>query len=828
MLFHFKFSSSLLLFILLAGISVKGQNQLSGRILDADKNTPLTGAVIYITDLKTGAASNDEGAYTITNIPAGNYVVEISLFGYGVQTSEIEIKGQITQDFRLSASEFEGQEVIITGNSSAKNDENSTVPVVEVPNSYLLQNTSTNIIDALSKLPGVSGITDGQSIAKPVIRGLGYNRVVTISDGVRQEGQQWGDEFGIEVDQNAVDRVEILKGPASLSYGSDAISGVVNLIPAKNMPEGEISGDILNNYQTNNGLIGNSLHIAGTNNGISWSGRISNTMAHAYQNKYDGYVYNSQFNNFCYDAGIGIHRSWGYSQLHFSYFELRTGIVEGNRDSATGKFVGDALPADGSGPVEIIATKQMLRSYTPFLINQLVKHSKISWDNSFSVGEGRINAILAWQRNRREEHNDPAVPDVANIYYYLNTINYDVRYISPEKNMFNYSVGVNGMYQDSKNLGTLLLIPEYNLFDLGAFAIANKKIGKLSLSAGLRYDNRQFSGHDAWIDSISEPVPANSPGALHPFSAYSSNFSGFSGSIGANYQFTGNIYLKLNAARGFRAPNVAETGSNGIHDGTVVWEIGDHNLLPESSLQFDIAPGIKSKDVTAEIDLFSNSISNYIYPNQLKSSAGGDSLTFATGFGNAPTFKYTQANATLTGGEAVLDIHPSALPWLDFYAAYSTVNAQLSNKPDSEKYLPFIPPARLRSEITINFKKLNKTLVNSYVRIGIFHSFSQEHVYHQTQVYYALPSAEAQASLNPSAAYTLFNAGVGTDIMSSGKKICSVYISIDNITDLGYVDYMSRFKYYPVNFASNPYRVGVYNMGRNVSFKLLIPVRIKS
>jgi iron complex outermembrane recepter protein len=803
-------------------------NSLQGKIIDSATEKPIEAAIVYIPDLKTGASTRADGSYFLENIPSGTYLVQARFLGYAEQTRNITIKGVTILDFKLSESEFEGQEVVITGNSLAKSGENTTMPVVEVPNSYLQQNASTNIIDAISKIPGVSGITDGQSIAKPVIRGLGYNRVVTINDGIRQEGQQWGDEFGIEVDPNAVDRIEILKGPASLAYGSDAISGIVNLIPADNQPEGVIKGEILNNYQTNNGLINNMLQLAGTTNNISWSGRVTNIMAHAYQDKNDGYVYNSQFNNFCYDAMIGIHRKWGYSQVRYSFFELQTGIVEGNRDSATGKFVGDALPANGGEPIETIATREQLLSYTPFLINQDVKHSKLAWDNSIAIGEGRIAAKLAWQQNRRQEHNDPANPDVANIYYYLNTLNYDLRYISPDRHNFNYSIGVNGMNQDSKNLGTLLLIPEYNLFDAGAFAIVNKKIGKLSLSGGIRYDNRMFQGHDAYVDSTSEPVRAGTPGALHPFTAYTSNFSGVSGSLGLNYQITKNLYIKANAARGFRAPNVAESGSNGIHDGTVIWEIGDHNLVPETSFQFDIAPGINSKDVTAEVDLFSNSISNFIYPLQLRNSKGGDSLTPASGFGYAPTFKYSQDDAILTGGEVVLDIHPSALPWLDFYTAFSTVNASLKNKPDTAKYLPFIPPARLRSEITINFKSINKTLVNNYIRLGVYHSFAQEHVYHQNQVYYALPTEEAAASLAPTQAYTLINAGIGTDIISSGKKICSIYISADNIMDMAYMDYMSRFKYYPVNYNSNPRRVGVYNMGRNISIKLIVPINVSN
>src|SRR5258708_26927551 len=130
------------------------------------------------------------------------------------------------------------------------------------------------------------------------MRGLGSKRVWAINEGAKQIDQAWFDEFGIEADPDAVNRVEILKGPASLAYGSDAIAGVVNLIPQEPLPQGQMKGDILFNYQTNNGLINNIAHLSGNKNGIAWSARIYNIIAHAYQNPPDGYLLNSQCSNF--------------------------------------------------------------------------------------------------------------------------------------------------------------------------------------------------------------------------------------------------------------------------------------------------------------------------------------------------------------------------------------------------------------------------------------------------------------------------------------------------------------------------------------------------
>src|SRR5579871_730964 len=485
-----KYAFIYTIYFLLLSTTLCAQNELNGKISDAKTNEPLRGVSVYIPDLKTGTASGADGSYHIKNIPSGSYIVEVSIIGYASQLEKISVKGTVKKDYLLNASTSELKDVVVTGVLSATDNQKNPIPIAVMTNKDLLQNSSTNIIDAITRIPGVSAITDGQSIAKPVIRGLGYNRVVTVADGVPQQGQQWGDEFGIEVDQNAVSRVEILKGPASLAYGSDAISGVINLIAEQTLPEGQIKGDVLLNYQTNNGLINNAAHIAGNNNGISWSARIDNTMAHAYQNKNDGYVLNSQFSNFNFDGTIGIHKSWGFSKLHYSYFDLRTGIVDGTRDSATGILQRQSLDDNGD-PIFITPTNQELKSYTPLVINQAIHHQKLVWDNSIAVGDGRITGTFAWQQNRRQENNDPTMPNVSNIYYYLNSVNYDLRYISPNWNDFNLSIGVNGIYQNSKNKGTLLLIPEYNLFNIGAFAIATKKIGNLNISGGIRYDTRR-------------------------------------------------------------------------------------------------------------------------------------------------------------------------------------------------------------------------------------------------------------------------------------------------------------------------------------------------
>lgn len=825
-------------FIILVFLSktIYSQNILKGVIKDASTNIPLQGATIYIPDLKTGAYSDSLGNYSIKNIPSGNYLVETSLVGYGKMIETIIIKGITQKNYSLVQFTTSLNDITITGVLSATETQKNPIPIGIMNYKDLLQNSSTNVIDAITKVPGVSGITDGQSITKPVIRGLGYNRVLTINDGVEQVDQPWFDEFGIEADPDAVNRYEILKGPASLAYGSDAIAGVVNLIPEQTLPEGQTKGEILFNYQTNNGLINNMANIAGTKNGISWSARVDNTMAHAYQNKYDGYVLNSQFSNFNTDGTIGLHRKWGYTQLHSSYFDMHTGIVDGTRDSATGILERQIAYPDlnGGAPTYEIPTEQEQKSYTPFTIKQRIRHTKIVWDNSIAVGDGRITGIFSWQKNQRQEANDPTIPNTPNIYYSSNAATYDVRYVSAQINGFNISGGINGVYQSSKSLGTLLLIPNYNFFQVGGFAIVNKKIENLNLSGGIRYDTRTFNGLDHWVDSTTQaPVDPSAPNAFHEFQGFTSHFNGMSFSLGGAYNFTNNFFAKANIARGWRAPNVAECAANGVHDGTVVYEIGDHSLKPETSLEEDVSFGVNAKNVSLEIDLFNNSVDDFIYARGLQSVFGGDSINNslnAAGLGAAPVYKYSQGTAELYGGEMELNIHPSDLSWIELNTTLSMVYGSLKNTPDSVKYLPFVPPTRITADLKFPIKKIGGKIKNAYLKFGLLDYFEQKDIYRQFAIYNGLSTAltpyEYAASTSATKGYVLFNAGAGGDITSNGKTICQVYIICNNLFNTPYIDYMSRFKYDPVNYTTG--RVGVFNMGRNLSLKILVPLNFSS
>ena len=648
-------------------------------------------------------------------------------------------------------------EVTVTGVTGDTKLKNSTAPISIISGKELRQTTSTNIIDAIAHQPGVAQITTGSGISKPIIRGLGYNRIIVMSEGVRQEGQQWGDEHGIEIDAQNVNSVEILKGPASLMYGSDAMAGVLILHGSPIQPEGEMKATVSTEYQTNNGLFDYSLNFAGNQKGFVWDVRFSDKYAHAYKNKYDGYVPGSQFTERAGRLMLGLNKRWGYSHLTWTTYHQTPSIVEGERDEVTG---------------ELECSTDNVKTYSKALPFQQIKHYKAVWDNSLNLKRGWLKAIIGYQQNRRQEFEDNA--DEYELFFKLHTITYDLRYLSQEFNGWKMAGGVNGMWQQSQNLGEESLIPEYKLFDIGAYATVSKSLECLTLNGGLRFDNRHLDFH-------------------------SRNFNGITGSIGAVWNASEHLNLRLNMARGFRAPNMSELGSDGVHEGTLRYEIGNPELKPEYSWQADLGLDFTSEYVSAQVALFANRIENYIFAQRID-------MVMEEGY---RTYEYTQGDARLLGFEAGIDIHP--IHSLHFENTFSLVDAQQLHADEDAKYLPMTPAPRWTSELKYELSHHgHKTLNNAYVALGLEHNLAQNH-------YYKVDDTETRTP-----AYTLLSLSVGTDLNIHKKKVAELYVTAENLLNTAYQNHLSRLKYCNVNNATG--RQGVFNMGRNIVFKVVVPI----
>ena len=587
--------------------TVKEKTFLQGKITDKATGETIIGATIAIPDLKIGAVSDLNGKYTLNHLPKGTYLLQVSYLGYATYNAKVDFSKTTALDIQLQVSSIEASEVVVTGVSKATEAKKDPVPMLAVSKIFLEQSTPNNIIDALANLPGVNAVTTGPNISKPFIHGLGYNRVVTLEDGIRQEGQQWGDEHGVEVDQNSIDRVEVIKGPASLSYGSDAIGGVVNLLTATPVPEGKISGAFSSQYGTNNGLLNESFKLQGNHNGLVWGGVLSYKAAKDYTNQHDGPVYATNFNEKDARAMIGLNKSWGYSYLHASVFDDTQAIPDGSRDSLSRKFTKQITEDDAYRPV---VTSSELHSYSIPTLHQHVQLYRIYNNSNFNIGDGNLLVNLGYQYSHRREFTHPEYPDIPGLNLELTTWTYDVKYAFELGNGYETTFGINGMYQNN-NLGysTDFPIPAYHEFDMGPFFVMKKSFGKLDLSAGVRYDTRSLQSKAAYIDQTNSILPTLYTGSdptsnsnvVQQFSAMNKNFSGASGSVGATYNFSDNFLLKANVARGFRAPNIAELSANGPDPGSQIYHVGKSDFKPEFSLQGDLGMYLTLPNVSASV-----------------------------------------------------------------------------------------------------------------------------------------------------------------------------------------------------------------------------------
>jgi iron complex outermembrane receptor protein len=693
-----------------------------------------------------------------------------------------------------------------------------------IDHTELQRSPTANIIAALGRVPGISTLSTGPNVSKPYIRGLGYNRVLTLFDGVRQEGQQWGDEHGVEVDQFLVDRVEVVKGPASLMYGSDALAGVVNLLPAPTAPVGTISGSVLGSYFTNNKQLASSLALDGSGKGVIWGLRASHKQAADYRNAVDGRVFGTKYDENDVSAYLGVNRSWGFSHWRFSMFDSKQEIPDGGRDPLTRRFTRPVNDADTARP---IATDAQLASYAIDAVHQRVQHYRAYALNNFLLGSSRLAANVGFQRSVRREFAFPEHPDVAALHLELNTLTYDLKLHLPEWKGWNTTAGANGMWQTNQvDKGVEFILPAYHDFDVGPFVHARRTFGAWEVSGGVRYDARFFRNDalytrtDAGTGFDVVTGPSSDSSVVKQFDAYTHTFSGVSASAGAAYGLNERFTLKANIARGYRAPNAAEITARGVHPGTGFVQLGDGDLKPEQSLQEDIGLFYNGTHVTGSIELFNNRIDHFIYNEKLASTAGGDPL-IAQGGEDFPVFKFRQTTAALYGGEIRLDIHPHPLDQLHFENAVSVVYA--SNRggngaliTDSTRYLPFVPPVHGSSELRVDLRKRRGPFASGYVRFGVQWFLEQDRIF----------SAYGTETRTPG--YTLLDAGIGSDIVDKhGHVLFQWSISASNLADVAYQSNMSRLKYMDSDPVNATGRSGIYEMGRNIAFQVIVPFDVK-
>lgn len=797
---------------------------ITGIVKDKDSRQPVSYGSIALLNQKPaiGTKIDGNGRFKL-NITAPLSMGSMVVSSIGFQSDTIKISSsKIFYEVLLSSSDGNLNEVVVTGVSRKTLARENPIPVISVSARKIEQATESNIIDVLVKnVPGLNAVKTGPNISKPFIRGLGYNRVLTLYDGIRQEGQQWGDEHGIEVDAYNIDRAEVVKGPSSLVYGSDALAGVVGLMPY--MPadhDRQLKGKYFSEYQSNNGLIGNGLRLGYATEHWAYALRGSYRIAKNYTNSIDGRVYNSGFRETNASGSVKYSTDKGYSSINLTLYDNLQGIPDGSRDSLSRKFTKQIYEGDADDITQRpVVSDALLNSYQLSPLHQHIQHYRIYTKNKYRLGEGDLEGILAFQQNIRKEYNHPTQPEQAGMFVRLNTINYGLNYNAPAFAGMELSFGINGMYQNniSKD-ATDFPIPDYSLLDGGVYTSGKWKSDKWTISGGLRYDLRNLKAKDFYIGT--DPVTGFDQRVLSgdlenaelQFPSFNKTFRGLSLGLGTTYQLNDMLSLKANIARGYRAPNITEFASNGLDPGAHIIYLGNRNFDPEFSLQQDLGAELATKDLSATLSIFNNNIRNYIYLTLLADGAG-EPITDAQG---NKTYQYQQAKAQLYGIEATFSLHPSVWKGFAFDNAF-TLNYGFNRKSDFKgqetqgEYLPLIPPLHLLSSVSQEFKFQSGAFSRLNIKAEVDINAAQKR-------YLGLNNTETSTP-----GYTLVNLSAGTTIQYSKTRSLQFQFQVNNLFDLAYQSNLNRLKYFEYYSKSPNGHLGIYNLGRNISVKAIVP-----
>jgi len=715
---------------------LQAQNSVSGIVTDSLKQ-PIIGVSVYAPELHKGTMTDSLGNYILNNLPNGRLKLSFEYVGYASQNLVIsKLQKQNTLNVQLETSEFQMDEVIVS-TAFNKIQSQNVMKVEHVKMQDFEKKGTATLIEGLATIPGVSQLSTGTSIGKPVIRGLSGNRVLVYSQGVRVENQQFGGEHGLGLNDGGIESVEVIKGPASLLYGSDALGGVLYFNPEKFAAANSIKADFSQKLFSN--TLGSNTSLGVKTSGENWKflARGSYDTHSDYRISGGDRVTNTRYNETDFKTGMGYSNAKFSSILRYNFNKLDLG-----------------LPEEG-------LTEQTSSKKTAFP-RQGVSNHLLSLNSVVYFENSKLDVDLGYIANDRNEFEDS---NEAVLQMKLNTFNYDAKYHLPKAENFESIVGIQGMHQTNANFGEEYLIPDATTNDFGVFGTANYEWGTNVVQGGLRFDNRQISTEAHGVS-----------GEEGSFEAIDRSFDSFNAALGYKTNLADNFTMRLNVATGFRAPNLAELSSNGVHEGTNRYEIGNSNLKTEQNVQTDLNLEYSNSHFEFFVNGFYNHIKNYIYV----SPAG-------TQLDDNDVFNYVQSDAALYGGEIGLHLHPHPLDWLHYETSFETVTGKQSRSVGGD-YLPLIPANNWKNTIRTEFKVKN-WFEEGFAALTVNSTFSQDKV---------------SGFETASAGYTLVNLGFGGKIKLSGM-VFNMNLNANNLFDKKYIAHLSRLK-----------TDGIPNIGRNI------------
>lgn len=749
--------------LLLALAPLSAQFQIEGQI-KAEDGDPLVGVNVLIYENKAGAVTNEEGFFRL-KVPANLKVlhVEFSFIGFRTQSRTIDLNESVADksirfDIVLVESPLEMQEITVTAGIVKRRDEVS-FPIETLQKKDLLASGEATFSRALARTPGVYFSNFGLGGGQPIIRGLSNTNLVVLNNGIKQEAFQFSSNHPFLIDEWSAAQVEIIKGPASLQYGSDAVGGVINVIrelPAK--PQA-FESDFISQYHSNTNGFVNSLGLKGSVGKLFLGVRGSIKSHEDFSDGDDQTVDNTRVNEASISLNSGLRTDYGLFTLNYNYTGAKYGI---QNDVQLNLFASPLAP-------ELLSENRSNEVWYQDLTNHL-----ISSNNTLFLGKNTLSIDLGYQANTRElvagginPQQQLVTPTVVSMQ--LNTFTYNTKFTIPTEK-HNFVLGINGALSknEADESKPNIPMPDAEISDIGLYAIGDFQFTEhFRVTSGLRYDYRNMQ---------SFPVASANTDRFEVDKTYNN----LNGSVGFAYNFSDNQFLKANIARDFRSPNIPELTQNGIHGGR--FERGDPNLDAQSNIQFDLTYHYHSNWATLTAAPFYNAVNNYIYVVMTNEAAP---------IGGGPIFQHVQNDARLWGGELALDIHP--LRWLGVHGSYSMIRADITDDTEGVDHPTFTPQDRLTTELKVQRDKL-EMFKRPYASVEFMHFFEQTR------------TGQNEAA---TPAYGLLNAKVGLSY-AVAKRTLDFYIVGNNLANESYIDHLSITRPLGLQMIGRNIMVGVH------------------
>jgi iron complex outermembrane receptor protein len=721
------------------------ENDLMGTVKDKITGMAIPGVAVTIPELNRGMVTDHNGKFSLVTLPKKSLTIQFSLLGFKTLILKLNLanlKEELVIEMEETTTTID--EVVVSG-AYIMSRENSPIAIEKIYREELLKMPSPSLMSSLSRTPGINEVSLGPGIGKPVIRGLSFSRVLSVYQGARFENQQWGADHGLGLNETGISSVEVIKGPASIIYGSGAMAGVIHLVEERDAANGEIEGELnLRAYSNTLGIRREAGIKGATSDGMTWSARGALESHADYKDGNGETIGNSRFATQNFKGGLGLQKKWGGTRLRYSYLNQNLGLI------------------DEPEPAKLATRRNDRTMQLPF--QQIQDHFLNTVTNVF-LGEDRVKATFGYHWNFREEI-ESQIYEVDLGLRQENFI-YDMKYYTSLTPDLEAVLGVQGFYLKNKNFlnSNAILIPDALKDDRSVYGLLNYTKSKWILQGGVRYDYRKVVA-DASGDLFVEHdfiLPGNPEKRQMERS-----FDGFTASSGITFKPSEKWRFRINVASGFRAPDLAELFSNGPHPGTSRFESGNAAFVREQNVQTDLGIRHQNTEFTGTLEGFYNLVNNYIF------FAPSDERR-----GNLTVWRFEQDDARLFGGEAYLKIHPSTIKWFSGSTSFSMVMGQ--KNPDGT-YLPYIPPYKWNQEI--NFK---------FMDWGIFHQpylgWSGSLILNQERV---APLEEATPG------YFLMSANMGGSFMLGKLKIAA-FLNITNLLDRHYLDHLSLYRPFGVH-----------------------------